>query len=189
MNTTATRCCGTSVGARVRRRTNNGWEYLLIGRAWWPIGQAPVAGHVYDAHTDVIDALVAEMHEEVGLEVVSYELLHEVRLTNLCMSLPAAPVAGHHWWLYDVEASGELHPDPEETTGARWVSAAELQRLADITTFHALAGRPARTLPHEALEAVWVTHFAATGDIRATPAALGAVERLYSTPPDEYWLG
>lgn len=189
MTTKTKRCCGTSVGARVRRRTTTGWEYLLIGRAWWPVGQAPVAGHVYDAHTDVIDALVAEMREEVGLTVISYELLHEVRLTNLCQSLPAQPTPGHYWWLYDVEAAGDLSPDPEETTGARWVSAAELQRLADITVFHALAGRPARTLPPEALEAVWVTHFAATGDITVTPAALASVERLYATAPDEYWLG
>lgn len=183
------RCCGSSVGARVRRYTPAGWEYLLIGRAFWPVGQAPVAGHVYDAHTDVIDALIAEMREEVGLTVVSHHLLHEVRMPNLCSSPPAEPIPGHHWWLYDVEATGELASDPEETTGARWVSAAELQRLADITIEHALAGGQARDLPNEALEAVWVAHFAATGDINASSQALVAVERLYATRPDTYWLG
>ncbi|MEV2278533.1 NUDIX domain-containing protein [Nocardiopsis sp. NPDC049922] len=187
--TKTTRCCGTSVGARVRRRTTTGWEYLLIGRAWWPIGQAPVAGHVYDAHTDVIDALVAEMREESGLKVVSHTLLYEAHLTNLCQSPPAEPTPGHHWWLYDVQATGELTPDPEETTGARWVDATELQGLADVTVSHALAAGHARDLPAQSLEAVWVAHFAATGDITATPAALTAVERLYSTPPDEYWRG
>lgn len=182
------RCCGSSVGARVRRHTPSGWEYLLIGRAWWPIGQAPVAGHVYDAHTDVIDALIAEMREEVGLTVVSHRLLHEVRMTNLCQSPPAVPIPGHHWWLYDVQATGELAPALEETTGARWVGDSELQYLADITITHALTGGHARDLPHEALEAVWVAHFATTGDISASSTALTAVERLYATEPDTYWL-
>lgn len=184
-----TRCCGTSVGARVRRRTRSGWTYLLIGRAWWPSGHAPVAGHVRDAHDDAVSALLAEMTEETGLEVSGHRLLHQVHLPNLCASPPALPIPGHRWWIYDATVTGHLAPDLEETTGAMWVNADRLQELADITIGHAVNGRPARDLPHQALEAVWVEHLARTGDIRARADERTAVAVLYSTGPDTYWLG
>ncbi|MCY9787938.1 NUDIX domain-containing protein [Nocardiopsis sp. EMB25] len=187
--TAAKRCCGTSVGARVRRRTTTGWEYLLIGRGWWPLGQAPVAGHVRDAHTDVVAALLAEMAEETGLTVAGYRFLHEGYLPNLCASLPAQPRAGHYWWIYDATVTGTLTPDPEETTGAGWVDADRLQELADITICHAADARPARDLPPQALEAVWVEHLARTGDIQATTDERKIVARLYTVAPDAYWLG
>lgn len=189
--TTATRerarCCGSSVGARVRRRAaTGGWEYLLIGRAWWPIGWAPVAGHVYDEHIDVLDALAAELREEAGLTLVRSALIFEVGLGNLCQSPPSAR-HGHHWWVYDVTVTGNLAPDMVETTGARWVDATELQTMADATIRHALDGGHARDLDPTALEAVWVELFTRAGDITATPNARVAVARLYSTPPDTEW--
>ncbi|WP_017584319.1 NUDIX hydrolase [Nocardiopsis valliformis] len=187
--TTTTRCCGTSVGARVRRRTPAGWTYLLIGRAWWPNGHAPVAGHVADAHEDAASALLAEMAEETGLQVSSHRLLHQVHLPNLCASRPAFPLLGHRWWIYDATVTGTLAPDLEETTGAVWVNDRELQELADITINHAVDGLAARDLPHRALEAVWVEHLVRTGDIRARSDERAAVARLYATAPDTYWQG
>lgn len=186
----AARCCGSSVGALVRRRTadNTAWEYLLIGRAWWPIGWAPVAGHVWDAHATPHEAVRAEMREESGLSVVTATLLFETRLSNLCQAPPASPVPGHHWWVFLVTVTGDLAPDMHETTGARWVLADELQDMADVTIRHALAGGHARDLPASALEAVWVELFAAAGDIRASDTARRAVARLYSTPPDAEWV-
>lgn len=183
------RCCGSSVGALARRRTADGaaWEYLLIGRAWWPIGWAPVAGHVYDAHTDVLAALAAELDEEAGLRLVASSLLFEVRLGNLCQAPPAL-VPGHHWWVYAVEVTGDLAPDMAETTGARWVHETELQRMADVTVAHALAGGHARDLAPTALEAVWVEHLARAQIINADADARVAVARLYSTPPDAEWI-
>nr|AEC12511.1 pNPL.18 [Nocardiopsis sp. 25L-1-1c] len=185
----AARCCGSSVGALARRRTADGtaWEYLLIGRAWWPIGWAPVAGHVWDAHTDVLAALVAELREEAGLILVAATLLFEADLGNLCQA-PPSKMHGHHWWVYLVDVSGELAPDMAETTGARWVSEDELQRMANATITHALAGHHARDLAPTALEAVWVELMVRAGAITATPEARVAVARLYSTPPDEEWI-
>ncbi|MFE0270484.1 NUDIX hydrolase [Nocardiopsis alba] len=185
----AARCCGSSVGALARRRTADGtaWEYLLIGRAWWPIGWAPVAGHVWDAHTDVLAALVAELREEAGLFLLASSLMFEVDLGNLCQAPPSL-AHGHHWWVFRVDVTGELAPDMAETTGARWVPEAELQAMADTTMAHALAGDHARDLAPTALEAVWVELMARAEIITATPEARVAVARLYSTPPDQEWI-
>lgn len=181
------RCCGTSVGARIRRWTGDHWEYLLIGRAWFPLGWAPIAGHVYDNHATPEEAVKTEVLEEGGLTVVSIVLVDEVRLPNLCQA-PPATTPGHYWWIYDVEVTGELRPDAVETTGARWVTADELQRMADGTIEHALMGGHARDQDPTDLEAVWVEIGARLGDVSANTADRVAVERLYSTPPDQEWI-
>lgn len=185
----AARCCGTSVGAIIRRLTADGWEYLLIGRAWWPTGWAPIAGHVYDQHTSPFDAVRTEVWEEGGLTVVSAVLVDEVTLPNLCQA-PPSKRHGHHWWVYLVDVTGELSPDAEETTGARWVPESELQRMADATVAHALQGGHARDLAPTALEAVWCELFArdAVGAVGLLADERVAAARLYSTPPDTEWI-
>ncbi|MEU3025952.1 NUDIX hydrolase [Nocardiopsis alba] len=185
----AARCCGSSVGALARRRTadGGGWEYLLIGRAWWPIGWAPVAGHIWDAHANVLSALIAELREEARVTLARASLLFTADLGNLCQAPPSIR-HGHRWWVYAVEVTGTPAADMVETTGARWVPAGELQRMADVTVAHALAGHHARDLAPTALEAVWVELMVRAGAITATPEARVAVARLYSTPPDEEWI-
>lgn len=191
--TTLQRCCGTSVGGRIRRTTPQGRvEYALLGRGWWPIGWAMVAGHAADENqASPEDALVAETAEELGLAVQSCTPLLTVDLPNLCQSPPARPVAGHRWTVYDVQiAPGSLlRPDPTETTGAEWISGEELQRLAEATIAYARTQRPARDQHRLTLEAVWVELLARTGDITVTEADRQAVARLYTTPPDTYWTG
>lgn len=187
------RCCGTSVGAIIRRLTQQGWEYLLIGRAWWPLGWAPIAGHVYDQHTSPLDAVKTEVWEEGGLTVTSAVLVDEVSLGNLCQAPPSL-AHGHHWWVYLVEVTGELNPDLVETTGARWVPEDELQAMAQATVDHALAGGHARDLDPTALEAVWCELLARLWDRGAVRAVClladerVAAARLYSTPPDTEWI-
>lgn len=181
------RCCGTSVGILI---TDQQGRLLMIERGWWPVGIAPVAGHVRDAHDTVAEALAAEVSEEVGLTVVGTpELLWEGHRPNLCQSLPATPVPGHYWWLYRADTTGELAPDPDETKGAAWYTQAEVHALAERTIAHAHGHIPADA--YEAtpgLEAVWVAHLATLGTITATPTDLAAVERLYTTAPPEYWI-
>lgn len=183
------RCPGGCVGARLRRRAADGsWEYMLIGRAWWPIGWAPVAGHREHWQTDH-DAVVAEMSEEANLSVVWAEEMFSIYLPNFCKAPPHATRPGHQWTVFDVEVSGTLIPDLEETTGAEWVTADQLQELANVTIRHAVSGGAARDLPARALEAVWVKLYFMTGDISATEEELAAVGLLYATFPDEYWIG
>lgn len=184
------RCCGTSVGVRIRTwDADHGWLYLLIRRGWHPIGCAPVAGHVKDAHTDVTSALLAEVREETGLQVTDSRVLWEGHLPNLCASLPARPVAGHEWTLVDAEVTGELRPDPEETRGALLATSRKLQAMADATIDFARSGAPVHEQPPSSMEAVWVEHLARLGDITADASARRAVARLYTAPPRFYWLG
>lgn len=185
----AARCPGACVGARtVRRAADGSLEHLLIGRAWWPIGRAPVAGHQEIGQTPG-EAVAAEMAEEAGLTVVSATTRFSVHLPNLCQAPPHREQAGHLWTVFDVQVTGELNPCEEETTGAEWLSPEWLQEAAAITIRHASSGGHARDLPGHALEAVWVKLYAMTGDITATEEELTAVARLYSSAPDHYWIG
>lgn len=184
--TTARRCCGSSVGGLI---TDAAGRLLMIERGWWPIGTAPVAGHVHDAHADPAAALRAEVAEEVGLEVTSHALIWQGRLPNLCASLPAEPEPGHDWWLYRATATGQLAPAEGETRGAAWYTPREVARAADATIAHARAERPAAELGHTALEAVWVELLHRAGTLQVSVDDRAAVEWLYITPPEHYWLG
>ncbi len=180
------RCCGTSVGVIVE---GTGGRLLMITRGWYPTGIAPVAGHIADAHTDSAAALVAEVREETGLEVTSHTEVWRGWLPNLCASPPAA-IPGHHWVLATATATGELAPAPEETRGAAWYTPAEVRELADRTLAHAyghvtdadFAGAPG-------LEPVWLEHLTTTGRLVVTEQDRALLRRLYTTPPQEYWLG
>ncbi|ASU83611.1 NUDIX hydrolase [Nocardiopsis gilva YIM 90087] len=192
------RCCGTSVGVLI---ADDHGRYLMVTRAWHPVGIAPVAGHVLDEHAvrDRTGALVlgasyeqaaiAEVAEEVGLEVVDLDLKLDVHLPNLCSSPPADP-PGHHWRIYRAHVTGELAPDPEETRGADWYTPDQVEVLAQRTIMHA-HGRLSdeEIIERPGLEAVWVRHLAALGVIRVDPVDLAAVERVYATPPATHWRG
>lgn len=183
-----TRCCGTSVGILVVDQQD---RLLMIERGWWPVGIAPVAGHVRDAHDTVAEALHTEVAEEVGLTVTGTPtLLWEGHRPNLCQSLPATPVPGHHWWLYRATATGTLTPAAGETRGAAWYRLDQVQELADRTIAHAHGAVTADEFEaRPGLEAVWVAHLAQLGMIAVSDADLAAVETLYTTPPPEYWMG
>ncbi|WP_370013301.1 NUDIX domain-containing protein (plasmid) [Nocardiopsis sp. LDBS0036] len=191
--TTLKRCCGTSVGGRLTRTSpvTGETEFAILGRGWWPPAWGLFAGHARDhGQPDFQAAAAAEGSEELGIRVTGLTELFTVHLPNLCASLPAQPVAGHLWTVYDVQTpTTTLTPAPGETTGAEWVTREELQRLADVTIRFAHSGRPAREQHRMSLEAVWVELLARTGDIVATDAARAAVARLYTTAPDTYWLG
>ncbi|SHK92208.1 NUDIX domain-containing protein [Nocardiopsis flavescens] len=183
----AKRCCGTSVGVLITSPAG----LVMVTRGWWPLGTAPVAGHVKDAHTGVADALVAEVKEEVGLTVVGApRTLWRGHLPNLCASLPAVPVAGHAWEVAEVSAEGEITPAPGETRGARVYTWAEVAALAAVTLTHYRAGGTPDTQPHASLEAVWLRLLREAGYLPwLTQDDLALAETAYATPPGAYWLG
>ncbi|SIO84634.1 NUDIX hydrolase [Nocardiopsis sp. JB363] len=187
-NTTAKRCCGTSVGVIIE---NPAGDLLMVTRGWWPKGTAPVAGHVKDAHTDVASALVAEVEEEVGLTVVGAPTtLWRGHLPNLCASLPATPRPGHEWEVAAATVTGRLRPAPGETKGAAWYTPTQVGALALATLEHYRAGGTPAEQPDASLEAVWIRLLHETGHLKGlTVAALDVAEQAYTTPPGEYWLG
>lgn len=191
--TSVKRCCGTSVGGRLTRTNpaTGQTEYAILGRAWWPIGWAPFAGHARDhGQESPEEAAIAEGAEELGIHITGLTELFSVHLPNLCASLPHQPKPGHLWTVYDIHTpTTVLTPAPGETTGAEWVTGEELQRLAEATVAFAHTGRPAQEQPRLSLEAVWVELLARAGDITISRTDRDTVARLYTTPPPEYWLG
>jgi NUDIX domain. len=181
------RCCGTSVGVII---TAPDGRLLMITRGWYPTGIAPVAGHVADAHTDAVSALSAEVSEEVGLTVTGEPtLLWAGWLPNLCQSLPATPVPGHHWWLYRATATGTLRPAAGETRGAAWYTQAEVAQLAARTLDYARGKiSEAEWKISPGLEPVWCHLLTTAGLLDLTGAEVAHVRRLYTTPPTEYWI-
>lgn len=180
------RCCGTSVGAII---TDQQGRLLMITRGWYPTGIAPVAGHVLDAHTDAAAALAAEVAEEVGLTVTGHHVVWEGWLPNLCAAPPAQPIPGHHWVLATATATGTLRPAADETRGAAWYTQAEVRALAARTLAYARGQITAAEWEiRPGLEPVWCHLLTTAGLLSLTGAEVALVRRLYTTPPDAYWV-
>lgn len=187
MTITTDHCCGTSVGVIIADGAD---RLLMIERGWYPTGIAPVAGHVADAHATTTDALVAEVHEEVGLTVTSHHVLWQGWLPNLCQSPPAQPIPGHHWTLVEATATGTLAPAADETRGAAWYTQAEVRALAERTLAYArgqVSEAAWETRP--GLEPVWLELLTTAGLLGLDDEELALARRLYTTPPTDYWTG
>ncbi|MBB4929202.1 ADP-ribose pyrophosphatase YjhB (NUDIX family) [Lipingzhangella halophila] len=180
------RCCGTSVGVIV---TDDQGRMLMIERGWYPLGIAPVAGHVTDAHDDPAAALAAEVAEETGLVVTHHEMVWEGWLPNLCAS-PPAPIPGHHWSLATATVTGTLAPDPIETKGAAWYSEEEIHALAVRTISYARGQITDEGFAAEpGLEPVWLELLHTAGVVYVVDLQRVLLRRLYTTPPESYWMG
>ncbi len=111
-----------SVGAIIRQED----KYFLVDRVSVPLGHACVAGHVDDGE-DFDSALVREVKEESGFDVVKYKLLfdEEVNKNNTCKK----GVSVHHWRVYDVVVSGKPIKNDKETKSSGWYSKDEIRNL------------------------------------------------------------
>src|SRR5690606_24998675 len=183
---TTDHCCGTSVGAIVR---DEECALVMVERGWYPTGIAPVAGHVLDAHTDAAAALAAEVAEEVGLTVTSHRVLWQGWLPNLCASPPALPLPGHHWTVATATATGTLRPAAGETRGAAWYTPEQVRAPAARTLAYARGqASQAEWEARPRLEPVWCHLLTTAGLLSLTGAEVAHVRRLYTAPPDAYWV-
>jgi ADP-ribose pyrophosphatase YjhB (NUDIX family) len=171
-------CDNTSVGVII---TNEAGDYLMFERNTFPPGIAPVAGHV-DTHGTVRDAAEAEVREEVGLTVV---LLSEITTgwrSNRCRRLPGPRGVGHHWAIFHAVVTGDLALSARETRNARWITATDLQALADRTSAYAFGFvTDADFAAHPGLEPVWGQWLDATGVIGLSPGELRNIDQLANT--------
>lgn len=100
-------------------------KYLLIDRAVPPPGFAGVAGHVDEGETPE-EALIREVKEESGLDVIGSKLLLEEMLEwNWC----SKGVGKHYWYLYECEVAGTLKRSEEETKSAGWYTVPDIKTL------------------------------------------------------------
>jgi 8-oxo-dGTP pyrophosphatase MutT (NUDIX family) len=110
-----------SVGALIERDG----QYLLIDRAVPPFGFAGVAGHIDDGE-DEERAVIREVKEEVGLDVVNPVLLYEEELDwNWC----SRGITSHYWYLFHCPVSGDLTRSIRETKSAGWYSKEDIKKL------------------------------------------------------------
>lgn len=159
-------------------------RWLMLERATFPAGVAPVAGHVFDDHAGYEDAARAEVAEELGLTVTSLELLPVGGWRpNRCRRRPGSRGVGHQWQVYRATVTGTLTPSARETRNVRWHSAAELQQLAGVTVAYANGHiTPAEFEDRPGIEPVWVQWLSDYDLISVTPEDLAAIDRLAANP-------
>ena len=111
-----------SVGAVIKR----GEKYLLLDRLKVPLGWAGIAGHV-DEGEEALDALLREVPEECGLQVVGTPvLLLATEAENTC----SRGIPLHAWQVFQVEIEeGEPRIEDGKAKGQGWFTAAEIQGL------------------------------------------------------------
>ena len=119
-------CDHTSVGVLIY---NHNHELLLIERATFPFGLAPVAGHV-DQHASYEDAAIAEAREEVGLEITDLCLVAEGRQENPCRRVNGS---WHYWKVYKAHATGAVQLNLREATRAEWCDRRRLKELGLVS--------------------------------------------------------
>jgi 8-oxo-dGTP pyrophosphatase MutT (NUDIX family) len=157
-------CDNTSVGVIIR---NENGAFALLRRARFPFGYAPVAGHI-DDHGSVEQAAIDEVVEEIGLHITQ-EDLHPTVIARTRFDYHCRRKGGtfHDWWVFTVgNYTGEIKPSLDETKGADWYTASELQLLADrARQYQAQMIEQPEWEADPGLEEIWVIMFAQLGYI------------------------
>ncbi|SEU46724.1 NUDIX domain-containing protein [Nonomuraea wenchangensis] len=172
-------CDNTSVGALIFDQQG---RLLVFDRNTDPPGVAGPAGHV-DDHGGPMDAVCTEVFEEVGLTVMSAELVTGGWHPNQCRRLPGPRGVGHQWQIFRVEVAGELNPSTRETRNARWADRVELQSLTHRTIDYAcgwLAYEEFRARP--GIEPVWLPTLVAVGLVDVAPEQMALFKELIARP-------
>jgi 8-oxo-dGTP pyrophosphatase MutT (NUDIX family) len=171
-------CDNASAGVLIERAG----RYLMLERARPPAGIAPAAGHVFDEHSSYADAAAAEVREELGLTVVSLEAVTGGWRANRCRRGAGPRGYGHEWRVFRAAVTGDVSPSADETRGAIWLGAGDVEALAGRTIACARGQLdPAEFAARPGIEPVWVQWLADAGIITASPDDLAAVDVLAST--------
>jgi 8-oxo-dGTP pyrophosphatase MutT (NUDIX family) len=151
---------------------------LVFERATFPAGVAVPAGHV-DDHGTPRDAAITEVAEETGLQVVELTEISAMWRGNRCRRHPGDQGTGHQCHVFQAAVTGDLNPSECEARNARWVTADELQALADRTVHYA-HGRitDAEFEAGPGLEPVQVQFLVDAGLVLVSESDLVVIDRL-----------
>jgi NADH pyrophosphatase NudC (nudix superfamily) len=100
-------------------------KYFLIKRATFPRGHSFIMGHV-DEGEDSDDAIIREVKEESGFDVVEKKLIGEGELKDYSCNKGADC---HYWKIYSCEVSGEMNSNEKEVESCDWFSSEEIKEL------------------------------------------------------------
>lgn len=115
-----------SAGAIIQ---NDKGEYLLIDRLKKPFGFACPAGHI-DKGEEGEDAIIREVKEETGLDVISIEYIEtEDFLINVPQEACSHGVDVHIWQVFKIQAKGELIFKADEVKSIGWYSVEQIKKL------------------------------------------------------------
>lgn len=118
-------CDNTSVGILARHPPD---QILMILRRKYPFGYALPSGHLDgDSYGD---ACHKEFDEETGLRIVGapmpMPLIKNSKVNNKCRRGGEY----HYWQVFEVEWSGMIMPNSEETRWVGWVDTEKIKKLA-----------------------------------------------------------
>jgi 8-oxo-dGTP pyrophosphatase MutT (NUDIX family) len=156
------KCDNTSVGVIIR---NSEGQFALLRRAHFPVGIAPVAGHI-DSHGSPEQAALDEAEEELGVSPLTIKktAIYDRRVENKCRR----PNGSYHvWYVYDANTAGTLlKPSADETKGAAWYDVGQLEALAARTrSFQAGKISEEDWATNPGLEEVWLAFMEELGYI------------------------
>lgn len=159
------RCDHTSVGVVIE---GPGGYLALLKRARFPLGIAPVAGHV-DQHGTPRLAALAETTEELGVNLDD-DQLETTPISGRIVNNRCRRADGHYhtWWIYRVTLASlvELMPDATETLGASWCAPDVVTGLAARTRAYRSGELSTPSWTDEpGLEEVWVEFLTELGYI------------------------
>lgn len=172
-------CDNASVAALIFDREG---RLLVFDRNTDPLGVAGPAGHI-DTHGSATEAVYMEVFEEVGLTVVSAELVGGGWRPNRCRREPGPLGIGHHWHVFTVQVTGELAASARETRNVRWLDQARLQELTWRTLDYAFGGLSDamfRAVP--GIEPVWVRWLTEAGLVEVSADDLALLDNLAADP-------
>lgn len=183
-------CDGHSVGVLLRDTSRRLARTFLIDRPDHE-GKAPVAGHVYDAHTSPESAARAELQEEIGLKLTG-PLVTKLGgsglwLPNRCYSPNPHASRGHTWFIYAVDYSdttGEMAYAPGEVDGGAWYIENELGDLVAVTADWATGKLSDAAWKNDpGMEPPWCLIAHEMDWITLTPRQVAAIREVCATHP------
>jgi ADP-ribose pyrophosphatase YjhB (NUDIX family) len=185
-------CDNSSVAALI---FDDHGRLLVFDRNTDPPGVAGPAGHI-DEHGGPMDAVYAEVFEEVGLTGWAVELVGGGWRTNRCCRQPGPRGFGHQWHIFRVEVvRGELNPivlnpSVRETRNVRWLDSGQLKALTQTTLAYArghLTAWEFRDRP--GIEPVWVQWLADAGLVEVSRDDLALLDHTAADPHHERTIG
>ena len=104
---------------------NDKGKYLIIDRAIEPYGHGCISGHINEGEGPE-EALIREVREESGLEVIDHKLILEKKIKGRKCFLDDVD---HYCHIFECKVDGKIKHDPREVKSIEWYGKEDIKRL------------------------------------------------------------